>query len=486
MTECYDDTQVTFTATPTSSNGRLTLSSIDQFAKDFEKSFVYTSESDNPINIMVAAYGETSFYNSVRELNSFLFNSDLNLEPYPNLKNRQQTNIILTPIEVAQFEIGYVYTPDFLVETIPSDRQKVLDELDAFYTESFTKSKIGSFCALAPAAFAAIDGFFDALDNLSSFINKIQNLSLSNLVGALKQQITNLFDQIIKTAKGIVENFKIENIVGGVEAFVNENVLIRARELKDAALSFFSEENINSIKKRISALITYVVNLFKNPTIDEIQFIIYRFCGLANQIENGISQIQKPLTDYASNYSSVYSTLSAASNQNTARAVKAGAIRYDTPTRKGNINNSRADYTAAGNPAPIAVGEIDGVTSWNNGSGDSRITFGNGLQPGKMGEEGWTRVDTTARVLLMRVQSKFGRRLTVTSGYRSPAYNASVDGATKSYHMSGKAIDVTWAGFNAATREDFIRLARQEGFGGIGRYNSFVHVDVGPEREWPR
>ncbi len=30
----------------------------------------------------------------------------------------------------------------------------------------------------------------------------------------------------------------------------------------------------------------------------------------------------------------------------------------------------------------------------------------------------------------------------------------------------------------------FIKIALSNGFTGIGRYSSFVHVDIGPRREW--
>jgi uncharacterized protein YcbK (DUF882 family) len=57
-----------------------------------------------------------------------------------------------------------------------------------------------------------------------------------------------------------------------------------------------------------------------------------------------------------------------------------------------------------------------------------------------------------------------------------------------SLHMQGMALDISWNGFNDETREEWIRLARFHGFRGIGRYGpssgNFVHIDVGPVREW--
>ena len=105
-----------------------------------------------------------------------------------------------------------------------------------------------------------------------------------------------------------------------------------------------------------------------------------------------------------------------------------------------------------------------------------------------MGEEGWIRVSPTARVYLMRVQERFGRQLEVRSGYRSPEYNASLrpPGARNSKHMDGTALDISWNGFSPQTMEQFINIAFEEGFLGIGRYtrSSFVHIDLGPRRSW--
>jgi hypothetical protein len=293
MTDCFDETNSiqrnnlllgSTAISPVSDRGTFTLGAIDIFTTDFEKNVVFTEGSDNPITILIDAYGDIDFYNSVRELNTFIFNTSPNFEGFESLKTRKETNVIFTPFEVAQFTLDYAYTPLSLTNIISSNRNKVLFELDSFYTDSFTQTNIGAFCALAPTVFGAIDGFFDALDNLGSFIKRIQNFSLSKLLSNLKEQILKVFDKIIAKVKGIIEKFSIANVVGKVEAFINENIILRAKQLKDDALSFFSEENIEKIKKRISASIDYMTGIFKNPTIDEIQYIIYRFCGLASQV----------------------------------------------------------------------------------------------------------------------------------------------------------------------------------------------------------
>lgn len=76
----------------------------------------------------------------------------------------------------------------------------------------------------------------------------------------------------------------------------------------------------------------------------------------------------------------------------------------------------------------------------------------------------------------------------VISGYRSPATNAMLHArsngvATRSLHMSGRAIDIRMPGVPLATLH---RAALSMQAGGVGYYpgSNFVHVDTGRSRSW--
>ena len=82
--------------------------------------------------------------------------------------------------------------------------------------------------------------------------------------------------------------------------------------------------------------------------------------------------------------------------------------------------------------------------------------------------------------VLEAVRAHFGAPVTVTSGYRTTGHNAATAGSSpKSQHLYGLAADIKVAGHSpeevAAYAETLL-----PGTGGIGRYGSFVHIDVRP------
>ena len=86
--------------------------------------------------------------------------------------------------------------------------------------------------------------------------------------------------------------------------------------------------------------------------------------------------------------------------------------------------------------------------------------------------------------VLKAVESHYGRKVVVTSGYRSPDRNRRARGARNSLHMYCAAADVQVAGVSKWDLAQFVRT--MPGRGGVGTYchTDSVHIDVGPERDW--
>lgn len=90
------------------------------------------------------------------------------------------------------------------------------------------------------------------------------------------------------------------------------------------------------------------------------------------------------------------------------------------------------------------------------------------------------------RVFLEPLRRRYGA-VTINSGFRSVSWNASVGGASKSYHVytihdgNDQAADVSCE--RGEPRDwhrtlNWIRNHRRNGRGGLGLYRTFVHVDL--------
>jgi len=90
--------------------------------------------------------------------------------------------------------------------------------------------------------------------------------------------------------------------------------------------------------------------------------------------------------------------------------------------------------------------------------------------------------------LLYEIKNRFvsGKEVTIISGYRSPEYNQRLKSLGRhvvedSLHLDGLAIDFTIPGIRT---DKLAKAAIQLQAGGVGLYQTFVHIDVGRVRRW--
>ena len=146
----------------------------------------------------------------------------------------------------------------------------------------------------------------------------------------------------------------------------------------------------------------------------------------------------------------------------------------------GGISNGDGEYTS-NNTSPV-----NGVTGPQQTPAQSESSFERASDP-RLNFLPHTdpRIRTDLKNKLIRLARDWGQTLVITSAYRSPSYNESLNGAAKnSLHMQGMACDIVMSNYSNSDRIVFIEKAIQNGLTGIGVYNTFIHVDIGGKRCW--
>lgn len=90
-------------------------------------------------------------------------------------------------------------------------------------------------------------------------------------------------------------------------------------------------------------------------------------------------------------------------------------------------------------------------------------------------------IDVDLVSVLQKIRDDIGSAIKINSGYRTEAYNQKVSGAKKSYHLKGRAFDIS---SKAADPMKLAKLAERQGVKGIIRYQTFTHIDSRETKYW--
>jgi len=90
---------------------------------------------------------------------------------------------------------------------------------------------------------------------------------------------------------------------------------------------------------------------------------------------------------------------------------------------------------------------------------------------------GFNTVDFQLIGVLEDLREKFSRPVIISSGCRCWLRNHSVGGSDNSKHLTGRAADVKIVGISAEAVTDYL-LNKYPNSLGIGRYDTFTHVDT--------
>lgn len=85
-------------------------------------------------------------------------------------------------------------------------------------------------------------------------------------------------------------------------------------------------------------------------------------------------------------------------------------------------------------------------------------------------EKGWNKLNPSNKIYFA-----------ISSGYRSPEYNSTLNTVSNSAHTFGKAADIAWSSYNEAQKEVILEALYEVGFRRFGIHPTFVHVDNADE-----
>lgn len=92
-------------------------------------------------------------------------------------------------------------------------------------------------------------------------------------------------------------------------------------------------------------------------------------------------------------------------------------------------------------------------------------------------------IDDYLYTILDILRQKLGKPVIITSGYRTPEWNAKCGGAKYSYHMRGMAADIRVEGMTPKElAKELDKIADTSC--GIIVYNNWVHFDVRPGKKY--
>lgn len=517
MSECVDSSNQTqqnalnnVAGPETNINGEYTLNKIDVFSKELTANIVSDSQI-NPVVIAVGKYGE-SFYSSLSILNNtFINNTDTKnrLDSFPSLTARLEASTIISAIEFSDFLELYGYNPINFTKKSKTNSASVLFELNDYYGIRIKTGALASLCNTFQSIFGAVDGFFKILGEISNLVsivlekvldfknfvaNSEEQSAILVLINEIRKRIKDEIDKILTRIEAIITNLinSITRTMQNIGTFIDEMTIRGIMKEKDNMCLTFSEDNKDKIRSAIIGSFDYAVSLFENPSIAQLEFFVARICSYLTNIEALFNDLTTPMKQFEFKYTRIANRLVTISNITTSTALRAGAIRYSPEVRNENINKIKMqwegksgkvltpDGTTPINPPRPTVDEFLDIPSCSSvfaGRSSTIGVEGDWIKHELLGMQGWTGLDYSLRVFLVRMSKELEKKIIVKFGWVSQEYNSAVYTTSESSHLSGLCVDITTNDFN----EDEIKNAAFiSGFKYAKSFDDYIHLDIRP------
>ena len=439
---------------------------------------------------------------------------------YPNISNRIRAGQI-SSAEVSSLVEENGFDLRQLLEKLKTNIRNILNLLERFLSRLGIGVEImGAFCAIVKDVYALTRGQRDLTGNPSQFSRNFNNILELNIPGqnvtvlqTLDQQLSNVIDQSVEQLRSRLSAFTPESLDNGFH-FNMTSSYGRMTGLIATAQNASSEDTTEAMKDSVKGMIAQSSEKYRQRDKEEVEFVALRFCKLAGEIERIYRDVTTPLEEMTRSFQTSDRSLSASGNETTLRAIRAGAIRYDTQTRLEAMERSgsipatiaNAFINAAGlrtnippqgtfptDSQPPVPGDFifpsyEAALRGEGGIKYAGPTVGSARQI--VGRAGFTvrqrgsanGVDPNAMARLYMLARRWGQVITVSSAFRNPEANGFARTNRRGvfdsggYHVSGQAFDCLITGRSNQIR--FMNLAYQVGFRGIGAYPGFVHIDT--------
>lgn len=387
-------------------------------------------------------------------------------------------------------------------ESVPDYYENILNQLETYYSENIANTISGGFCAAFSNPFNQILETVASIQLGVDLLSTLRNFNVSDLfdqLDLLKNKILTIVDELVASLRG-----QLEGIIDRITSINAKGLFRMVHRQINSISSFFDNFSVDSMKKEIERFINDTVSQFEELTPETIALLMFRFCQFSELIQSFLKTPLVIINNQVETYAQQYEILQRRGYEQTSQVVNRGAPRISP----SGVSQGRADQYAASTPTDTmnqpaifnpeledyenrAISNLTdngfpgyfrfgpGVTQMHDRRGVKSAYPGAGYKEVK--REVWEKLTVVAREL--------GRELLINSAYRSPEYNAALNGsASRSRHMSGEAIDVSVDGLSDDEIRKFIAISSGIGFGGIGGYGGsnpyMIHVDLSGRRIW--
>lgn len=478
-----------------------------------------------------SAYTKPVLSKITSNLNSIIKDNLEAIKSYPTIYDRYQ-QLPLTTVEVAEFMQAYLYneiemfnyTSGYVNTGTILGAESLFYNLNFFLDRNAAAGITGGFCSAFGNTFAKLSELSMFVGGAGALLSGLANFSLASLIGpimAIKDKIFSLVDNLSRNLMQQVGSM-IQNLTSslsgskgnnkGMFVFINK----KAQNIKE----FLSDLNMKTLKEKIEAVMTSMAGQFQELTLDNIAFLMFRLCQLAEMVQNFLQNPMEKFQSMIFQMTANMANMSTYSATNAQHIINNGGMYIPIPdrasTRRAAAQEVNQNVTSGSiQPGTFIAEDItDEEMNWVAGltkDGDGNIKFSsnvqvmgtqstnwfNSLQRGPYNPDenfpdaGWKMIANTNPsifIMLRRVSKKMGIQLTLNSGFRSPYYNWYIANqgaynngvARHSKHMEAKACDISTSNMSSDQTAQFIQHCSEEGFNRLSVYGTFVHVDIAP------